>query len=284
MILAHSQFRKQDMQPPIIKIQNLSKTYKQKGIITTDTDGPIKVLDNISLKIHAGECLAIIGQSGGGKSTFGRCILRLVEPDSGSILFKDMNLLKLTAKQFRKQRPKIQMIFQDALLALNPKMTIAATLTEPLKVLYNFNKKAAVHRAEALLESVGLPKDFLNRTPEKLSGGQRQRVAIARAISTNPEFLIADEPTSSLDAKNKNQIVGLLKDLQIRFNLTLIMISHDLSMVHEIADRIAVMQNGKIVEIAPTQELINSPKHPHTKELASATASELHLKSLITAQ
>lgn len=257
-----------------IRIRNLSKTYGRYRALSAGPVSTVKVLDDISLDVLTGECLALIGRSGGGKSTLGRCILRLVEPESGDIFFNDVNLLSLPEKEFRGLRPRIQMIFQDALLSLNPRMTVAATLTEPLKVLFNFSKKAAIERAEELLKSVGLQPAFLNRLPVELSGGQRQRVAIARALSTNPEFLIADEPTSSLDAKNKKQVVKLLKELQIRYNLTLLLLSHDLSMVSDICDRIAVLHDGNIVEIAATQELFNSPRHAHSRALVSAAVHE----------
>lgn len=261
------------MSSTIIKIQNLSKSYTRKAALWAGKTDTRKIINHLNLDIIKGECLALIGQSGGGKSTLGRCILRLDEPDSGSIFFNDIDLISLTGKQLRQQRPKIQMIYQDTLLALNPRMNIAASLTEPIRVLLKFSKKKALKRAEGLLESVGLNADILQRLPKELSGGQRQRVSIARALSTNPEFLIADEPTSSLDAKHKDQIIELLKDLQSRYNLTLLLISHDLSMVSKIANRVAVMQNGEIVEIASLAEFIHSPKHTHSQELVATVSA-----------
>jgi ABC-type glutathione transport system ATPase component len=262
------------MQSALIRIENLSKSYGRHGKINAGAGGVTKVIDDLSLEIITGECLALIGGSGGGKSTLGRCILRLVEPDSGRVFFNGMSLLSMTPGQFRKERPKLQMIFQDSSLALNPKMTVAATLTEPLRVLFELSKETARERAEALLASVALPPDFLNRMPGELSGGQRQRVAIARALATKPEFLVADEPTSSLDCKNKGQIIELLKGLQVRHNLTLLLMSHDLSMVYETCDRIAVMQGGQIVEIAPTQEFFDSPRHHYSKALIAAAVGQ----------
>ena len=254
--------------PTLLRTENLTKSYKSNWTNTAQT----MAVNAVSLEIFKGECLALIGESGSGKSTFGKCLLRLIEPDAGSVWYEGTDLLQLSGKNFADFRARFQMIFQNPLQALNPRQRVGAALIEPLRVHQKLDKQTSLHRAAELLNLVRLETELLNRLPHELSGGQRQRVALARALSTNPIFLVADEPTSSLDASLKRQIIELFREMQQKFGLTLLLISHDLSIVYEISNRIAVMYGGEIVEIALAENLIRAPIHPYSKLLVrSAT-------------
>lgn len=265
-------------QSTLLKIINLTKEYQTGGTFFRGTKSRFAVT-NISIDIFTGECLALIGETGSGKSTLGKCLLRLANADAGSAFYNDIDLFQLSEKEFRHYRPKFQMIFQNPLQTLNPRQSIGACLTEPLKVHKSYNKKESSNRVRELLFSVGLEADMVSRFPHELSGGQRQRIAIARALATEPIFLVADEPTSSLDASVKHQIIELLQDLQFRFHLTLLLISHDLTMVYEISNRIAVMYDGVIVEIAPSMTLMRSPVHPYSKLLVQSASDNLNVET-----
>jgi oligopeptide/dipeptide ABC transporter ATP-binding protein len=225
---------------------------------------------NLSLNIVANECLALVGESGSGKTTLGRCILRLIRADQGSVIYDGVDLLQMPEKEFRQFRPRFQMIHQNHSQTLNPRQSVGSCLKEPLKLHHQYRKQALTSRVEELLSMVRLDAELMTRFPHELSGGQRQRVAIARALTTSPSLVIADEPTSSLDASIKRQITELLADLRHRLGLTLLLISHDLAMVSNISDRIAVMYNGTLVEVAPTNLLIRSPSHPYSKLLSAS--------------
>ncbi|MCH7754066.1 ABC transporter ATP-binding protein [candidate division KSB1 bacterium] len=257
--------------PTLLRIENLSKSYKTRQTNAAQTTA----VKFVSLEIFKGECLGLIGESGSGKSTFGKCLLRLLEPDTGSAWHEETDLLQLSAKKFGAYRARFQMIFQNPLQALNPRQRVGAALMEPLRVHQSLGKQAALKRASELLNLVRLESELLNRLPHELSGGQRQRVALARALSTKPTFLVADEPTSSLDASLKRQIIELFQEMQQKFGLTLLLISHDLSAVSEISDRIAVMYAGEIVEIAPAKNIIQAPSHPYSKLLVQSAMSTL---------
>ena len=264
--------------PTLLRIENLSKSYKTRRTNAAQT----AAVKSVSLEIFKGECLALIGESGSGKSTFGKCLLRLLEPDAGSAWHEETDLLQLSGKKFAAYRARFQMIFQNPLQALNPRQRVGAALMEPLRVHQSLGKQAALKRASELLNLVRLESELLNRLPHELSGGQRQRVALARALSTKPTFLVADEPTSSLDASLKRQIIELFQEMQQKFGLTLLLISHDLSAVSEISDRIAVMYAGEIVEIAQAKNIIRAPSHPYSKLLVQSAMSTLSTDTYVS--
>lgn len=231
----------------------------------------VKAVDGINFKVIKGETFGIVGESGCGKSTTGRTILRLNEATEGEILFNGEDIGKLSYEEMRKLRKEMQMIFQDPYASLNPKKTILQTLLEPLRVHKMYKPSERIEKIIEILEVVGLSEYHINRYPHEFSGGQRQRIGIAKAAILNPELIIADEPVSALDVSIQSQVINLLLKLQRELDLTYIFISHDLGVVRHISDRVAVMYLGKIVEIAPTEELYDNPLHPYTKALMSAT-------------
>jgi len=254
-----------------LNIENLVTSFPVRGQGFFSKKIPdVKIINNVSLNIKKGEVLGLVGESGCGKSTLGRSLLRLVPVKSGKILFNNDDLMNKNYSELSKLRPQLQMIFQDPYASLDPRMTIYDTLAEPL-LFHNIVPKSELdEEINRLMNLVGLAPRYIKKYPHEFSGGQRQRIAIARALALRPEFIIADEPVSALDVSIQSQIINLLLDLKKKLNLTILFISHDLSVVRFICDRIAVMYLGKIVEIAPSKELFENPIHPYTQALLSA--------------
>lgn len=256
---------------PIMRIENLSTNFREKNFFKRRNNKIIKAVDNISFEVYPGETLGLVGESGCGKTTLGRSILRLIEPDEGKIYFNDINIRKLNYREIRKLRKKIQIIFQDPYSSLNPRITAGSAITEPMLV-HNIGKNAAERKKKTieLLEKVGLDESHYYRYPHEFSGGQRQRICIARALISNPQFIICDESVSALDVSIQAQVLNLLNDLKKEYGFTYIFISHDLSVVRFMSDRIIVMRNGKIVETGDAEEIFSNPKDNYTRMLISA--------------
>nr|WP_311979769.1 oligopeptide/dipeptide ABC transporter ATP-binding protein [Bradyrhizobium canariense] len=240
-----------------------------KGVLGRQ-GGAIKALDGVNLEIRRGRTLGLVGESGCGKSTMGRVLLRLYDPTGGRIIFDGEDITHLQGNKLRRMRPRMQMIFQDPQTCLNPRMTIGSIIAEPLNEHGVLKGKQKESRIRDLLDSVGLHPRFANRYPHEFSGGQRQRIGIARALALNPDFVVCDEPIAALDVSIQAQVVNLLEDLQDRLALTYLFISHDLSMVRHLCDDVAVMYLGKVVELAPSRLIYADPIHPYTKALLSA--------------
>ena len=254
----------------LLKVDGLVKHFPiTRGIFRRQV-GTVKAVDGISFEIKGRETLGLVGESGCGKSTTGRVILQLLEATAGKVFFKEHELTSISKTDLRKQRPQMQMIFQDPQDSLNPRMTVGSIISEPMLEHQRLKKKQRQERVEQLLNSVGLDPNVTNRYPHEFSGGQRQRIGIARALSLSPDFIICDEPIAALDVSIQAQVINLLEDLQEEFGLTYLFISHDLSMIRHIANRVAVMYLGRIVELASSQELYSRPVHPYTKALLSA--------------
>ncbi|MGH2319833.1 ABC transporter ATP-binding protein [Planococcus sp. SE5232] len=254
----------------LLKVEGLKQYFPIKGGFLGRTTNYVKAVDDISFSIFEGETVSIVGESGCGKSTTGRAILRLEEPTEGKVEFRGVDLAGLSKRNMRKYRKDLQIIFQDPYASINPRQTVASVLTEAMEIqkVLPTNKRRA--RAEELLETVGLLPYQADRFPHEFSGGQRQRIGIARALSVNPQLIICDEAVSALDVSIQAQVLNLLEELQEEFQLTYLFISHDLGVVRHISDRIIVMYLGKIVEIADKYSLFENPKHPYTKALLSA--------------
>jgi oligopeptide transport system ATP-binding protein len=240
-----------------------------QGIIRRQV-GAVHAVDGVSFNIYKGETLGLVGESGCGKSTTGRAILRLYKPTAGQVIYDGINLASLSEREMRKMRRKLQIIFQDPYASLNPRMTVADIVGEPLVVHRVANGKEVRDRVQELLSLVGLNPAFADRYPHEFSGGQRQRIGVARALALQPDLIICDEPISALDVSIQAQVVNLLEDLQKQFELTYLFIAHDLSMVRHISDRVAVMYLGVIVELAERDELYDHPLHPYSQALLSA--------------
>ncbi|MGE6630975.1 ABC transporter ATP-binding protein [Bacillus sp. NPDC077027] len=255
----------------ILEIKNVKKHFPIKAGILQRTVGAVKAVDGIDLKIHRGETLGIVGESGCGKSTLGRTMIRLYKPTDGQILFKGQDISELSESKLRQStRKNIQMVFQDPYASLNPRKTLRSIIKEPYKThnLYTFKERN--EKVEHLLAKVGLHPSYANRYPHEFSGGQRQRIGIARALAMNPEMIIADEPVSALDVSIQAQVINLMQELQNEFQLTYLFISHDLSVVRHISDRVGVMYLGKMMELADKHSLYDDPLHPYTKALLSS--------------
>ncbi len=253
----------------ILEVKDLKKWFTT-GESTLGKKEIVKAIDGISFSINKKETLSLVGESGCGKTTTGKVILRILDPTSGSILFEGKDITKLSRREMMRYRRKMMIIYQDPFGSLDPRMTVKNAIAEPMEVHRLGTRKEIEEKVIELMEKVGLSPDYRNRYPHEFSGGQRQRIGIARALATNPEFIVADEPVSALDVSIQAQIINLLKDLQKEFGLTILFISHDLSVVKHISNRIAVMYLGKIVEIAEKKELFENPKHPYTLALLSA--------------
>ena len=258
-------------QDTLVRVEGLKMYFPiTDGIILQRQVGAIKAVDGLDFTVRRGETLGLVGESGCGKSTTGRAILQLYRPTAGHVYYEDTDLTTLSGEALRKQRRKMQMIFQDPYASLNPRMTVGTIIGEPLQVHVMANGKERQERVQELLRVVGLNAYYINRYPHEFSGGQRQRIGIARALAVNPDFIVADEPISALDVSIRAQVINLMEDLQAEFNLTYLFIAHDLSVVRHIADRVAVMYLGKMVELADRNEMYENPLHPYTKALLSA--------------
>jgi ABC-type oligopeptide transport system ATPase subunit len=260
----------------ILEARELRKSYRRGGgVFSRDGDGPrFTAVDRVSLEVERGETFAVVGESGCGKTTLARMLLRLVEPDSGELRFEGKDLLALRGAELRAERRQMQMVFQDPFASLDPRMRVGEIVGEPLAIHHSeLRKTEKQERTRAMLERVGLASDALKRYPHEFSGGQRQRIGIARALILRPKLVVADEPVSALDVSVGAQVLLLLLELQSEFGLTYIFISHSLPVVAQVATRIAVMRAGNFVEVGPAEQVLHQPAHPYTRELLAAVPS-----------
>ena len=262
----------------MIEIKNLKKYFPIKGGFFNSKKGDVKAVENITFKIPEGEILGLGGESGSGKTTLGRSIIRLIEPSEGEIYYNDKNILKFNEKDMRSLRKEFQIIFQDPYASLDPRKKIFDIISQGLKIHTNMTKQEIYEKVSSIIKEVGLQEEHLNRYPHEFSGGQRQRIGIARALVLDPKFIIADEPVSALDVTIQAQILKLILELKEKYSLTILFISHDLSVINQIADRVMVMYLGHLVEVASTKKLFSNPKHPYTKSLIE-TAPQIFRKN-----
>ncbi len=267
---------------PLLEIKNIKKHFPIKGGLFGKVQSWVKAVDDVSLKVYKGRTLGLVGESGCGKTTLGRTVLKLIEPTAGQIIFDGQDITHYDRKQMRELRKRIQIIFQDPYASLNPRMTVGSSIMEPMVIHKLFaNKAERIQRAESLMNKVGLDPKFLNRYPHEFSGGQRQRICIARALAVEPEFIVCDESVSALDVSVQAQVLNLLLDLQEEFNLTYIFISHDLAVVKFISDELAVMKDGKIVEKKDAWTIYDNPEQEYTKQLLSAIPKGIPKKARV---
>lgn len=259
-----------DQAPILVQVEDLTVHFPVHGGMLRRQVSAVRAVDGVSFDIRKGETLGLVGESGCGKTTTGRALLRLNRATGGRIFFDGKDIAALQGEPLRHMRPRMQMIFQDPQASLNPRMTVGAIIAEPLVEHSKLKGEARREKVRDLLDAVGLNPDYINRYPHEFSGGQRQRIGIARALALDPDFIVCDEPIAALDVSIQAQVVNLLQDLQKKLGLTYLFISHDLSMVKHIADRVAVMYLGKMVELADVATLFRSPRHPYTKALLSA--------------
>ncbi|BFH65045.1 ABC transporter ATP-binding protein [Paenibacillus azoreducens] len=258
------------MNDTLLEVEHLKKYFPIRKGLWNKTVGQVKAVDDISFSVRRGETFGLVGESGCGKSTTGRSILRLIEPSGGNVRFEGREITELSSEEMRRQRRDMQIVFQDPFSSLDPRHSVQRILEEPLIVHGISSRKERQQRIAKLIEVVGLTRTHLHRYPHQFSGGQRQRIGIARALALQPKLIVADEPVSALDVSIQSQVINLLQDLQTEFKLTYIFIAHDLSVVKHICDRVAVMYLGRIVEIADKQRLYETPRHPYTQALLSA--------------
>ncbi|MCM3739257.1 dipeptide ABC transporter ATP-binding protein [Oceanobacillus luteolus] len=258
------------MQQPILEVNGLKKYFPIHGGVLGKKVGEVKAVDDVSFQVRPGEILGIVGESGCGKSTTGKSILRLIEPSEGEVKFEGQDITTFGSEEMRKLRKDMQIIFQDPYASLNPRHTVEKIIGEPLLVHGMKSKSERKKRVQELLEVVGLSAYHASRYPHQFSGGQRQRIGIARALANNPKLIICDEPVSALDVSVQSQILNLMEELRDEFNLTYIFIAHDLSVVKHISDRVGVMYLGRMVELTDKEKLYEEPKHPYTQALLSA--------------
>ena len=257
---------------PLVEVRDLTKIFPLgESVLGGGAQGEVRAVDGVSLDIAAGETLGLVGESGSGKSTLGRLILRLIEPSAGSVRFDGQNVLAAGRSEMRRLRREMQIIFQDPFGSLDPRMTVADIVGEPLVIHNGASRATRLQTAAELMRAVGLDESALRRYAHEFSGGQRQRIGIARALALKPRFIVADEPVSALDVSVGAQIVNLLAELQSEFRLTYLFISHSMPVVRYLAARIAVMKAGKIVEIGSTEQVTTRPQHPYTRSLLEAT-------------
>jgi len=256
----------------ILSVRNLRKYFPiRTGLMTQE---PLRAVDDVSFDVRPGETVGLVGESGSGKTTAGLCILRLIEPTGGQILFEDQDITQADAHQLQALRQRLQIVFQDPLDSLNPRMTVGDAVAEPLRLHGLADGRTANGRVLEVFGRVNLGPELIGRYPHQLSGGQRQRVSIARALATDPSLIVLDEPTSALDVSVQAQLLNLLRDLQAEFHLSFVFISHDLAVVSHLSDRVAVMYLGQLVEFGPTAEVFHNPRHPYTMSLLSAIPGE----------
>ncbi len=262
----------------MIEIRNLRKYFPIKGGFFNKNYGEVKAVENVNFKIPEGEILGLVGESGSGKTTLGRSIIRLIEPSAGEVLYNNKNIIDYNEKEMRKLRKDFQIIFQDPFASLDPRKKIFDIVSQGLKIHTNKTKQEIYDKVITIIKDVGLQEEHLNRYPHEFSGGQRQRIGIARALVLDPKFIIADEPVSALDVTIQAQILNLILELKEKYSLTILFISHDLSVINQIADRVMVMYLGHIVEVASTNNLFSTPRHPYTKSLIE-TAPQIFRKN-----
>lgn len=254
----------------LVEVKNIKKEFITSKSLTGKPEKIVHAVDNVNFNIYEGETIGVVGESGCGKSTLGRTILQLITPTDGKVFYKGVDITQLKREEMRQMRKKLQLIFQDPYASLNPRMTVLELIKAPLDAYKIGTNQERIEKVKEMMKLVGMPENMMNRYPHEFSGGQRQRIVIARALILEPEFVVCDEPVSALDVSVRAQVLNLLQDLKKTKKLTYLFISHDLSVVKYVSDRIAVMYLGRIVELAPKDELYNNPQHPYTKALLSA--------------